>query len=76
MPGGGGARLQLIPRRWSLWGLSLSKALLPGVGSYKHETDGRFQIDVEIAVPVIGWIVHYKAGCGRTFARMIPGFDG
>ncbi|AWH54173.1 saccharopine dehydrogenase [Stenotrophomonas sp. ESTM1D_MKCIP4_1] len=55
-----GRRLQLVPRRWSLLGIPLPRALLPGDQSFEYEEDGRFVFDVEIGTPVIGRIVHYR----------------
>ncbi|MNM15569.1 hypothetical protein D3C81_257960 [compost metagenome] len=53
-------RLQLVPRRWSILGMPLPRALLPGENSFEHEVDGRFVFDVEIGAPVVGRIVHYR----------------
>ena len=55
-----GGRLQLVPRRWSLMGIPLPRALLPGDDSFEYEVDGRFVFDVEIGAPWVGRIVHYR----------------
>ena len=55
-----GGRLQLVPRRWSLLGIPLPRALLPGDDSFEYEVDGRFVFDVEIGAPLVGRIVHYR----------------
>jgi len=55
-----GSRLQLVPRRWSLMGIPLPRALLPGDDSFEYEVDGRFVFDVEIGAPWVGRIVHYR----------------
>lgn len=55
-----GDTLRLVPRRWSLLGLPLPKALLPTGNSFETERDGRFVFDVEIAAPLIGLIVAYR----------------
>ena len=55
-----GGRLQLVPRRWSLLGTPLPRALLPGDQSFEYEVDGRFVFDVEIGAPLVGRIVHYR----------------
>lgn len=55
-----GGRLFLVPRRWSLFGLPLPKALLPNGQSFEAEDEGKFYFDVEIAAPVVGLIVAYK----------------
>ena len=55
-----GGRLQLLPRRWSVWGVPLPRWLLPGGNSFEAEVDGRFAFEVEIAAPVVGRIVAYR----------------
>lgn len=54
-----GAKLRLIPRRWSLLGLPLPRVLLPKGNSHESEVDGKFRFHVEIAVPVAGPVVTY-----------------
>jgi len=53
-------RLFLIPRRWSLFGLPMPKALLPKGKSFETEENGQFRFDVEIRIPIAGLIVAYK----------------
>lgn len=55
-----GERLLLIPRRWSLLGISMPRFLLPTGSSFETERNGQFCFDVEIALPVIGRIVAYR----------------
>lgn len=55
-----GGRLQLVPRSWSVLGIPLPRALLPGDQSFEYEADGRFVFDVEIGAPGVGRIVHYR----------------
>lgn len=55
-----GGRLQLLPRRWSVWGVPLPRWLLPGGNSFEADVDGRFAFDVEIAAPLVGRIVAYR----------------
>lgn len=55
-----GDRLQLIPRRWSMLGVPLPRALLPKGMSFETEIDGRFTFDVDITVPMAGKIVSYR----------------
>lgn len=55
-----GDRLLLVPRRWSVLGIPLPRALLPGGVSFETERDGEFAFDVEIALPLIGRIVAYR----------------
>jgi hypothetical protein len=53
-------QLFLVPRRWSLFGVPLPKALMPGGTSFEAEIDGRFHFNVEIRVPLLGLIVAYQ----------------
>jgi hypothetical protein len=55
-----GDRLFLIPRRWSLLGISMPHFLLPRGASFETEQDGTFCFDVEIAAPFIGLIAAYQ----------------
>lgn len=52
-------RLNIIPRRWSLLGMPLPRALMPGGTSWEEERDGRFRFHVEITLPLIGPVVSY-----------------
>ena len=53
-------RLVLTPRGWSIFGVSLPRALLPSGESFETQVDGRFVFDVEIAVPWVGRIAAYR----------------
>jgi hypothetical protein len=53
-------RLRLIPRRWTAFGVPMPRSLLPGGDSFEHAADGRFNFHVEIRLPLIGRIVHYR----------------
>ncbi|MBL4926500.1 DUF4166 domain-containing protein [Fuscibacter oryzae] len=53
-------RLNIIPRRWSLFGLPLPRAQLPGGDAWEEETDGTFRFHVEITLPLIGPVVTYE----------------
>ena len=55
-----GDRLLLVPRRWSLLGIPMPRALLPTGASFETERDGQFHFDVEITAPLIGLIVAYR----------------
>lgn len=55
-----GDRLLLVPRRWSLLGVPLPKALLPRGTTFETDVDGRFVFNVEIAAPGVGLIVAYR----------------
>ena len=54
-----GARLRIIPRRWTLFGLPLPLALMPRGDSHEQEIHGQFRFHVEIALPLIGPVVTY-----------------
>ncbi len=54
-----GPRLRIIPRRWTLFGLPLPRALMPRGDSYEMEQDGKFRFHVEIDLPLIGPVVTY-----------------
>ena len=56
-----GAKLCLVVRRWSLWGLPLPLILAPAGDSYETVIDDRFHFHVEIRHCLIGLIVGY---CG------------
>ncbi|WP_428630851.1 DUF4166 domain-containing protein [Sphingopyxis sp.] len=55
-----GDRLTLVPRRWSLLGIPMPGWLMPTGPSFETDVDGKFQFNVEIAMPLIGLIVAYK----------------
>jgi hypothetical protein len=55
-----GAKLRLVVRRWSLWGLPLPLLLAPGGDSYETVIDDRFHFHVEIRHRLIGLIVNYR----------------
>jgi len=55
-----GAKLCLVVRRWSLWGLPLPLLLSPGGDAYEMAIDDRFRFHVEIRHRLIGLIVSYR----------------
>jgi hypothetical protein len=55
-----GARLRLVMRRWSLFGVPLPLWLAPRGNAYEHAADGRFNFHVEISHPFTGLIVGYR----------------
>lgn len=65
-------RLFLIPRRWSLFGLPMPKALLPKGESFETEENGQFRFDVEIRAPIAGLIVAYKGQLSPIGLRASP----
>jgi Domain of unknown function (DUF4166)/Saccharopine dehydrogenase NADP binding domain len=54
------AKLCLVVRRWSLWGLPLPLVLAPAGDSYETVIDDRFHFHVEIRHRLIGLIVGYR----------------
>lgn len=54
------ARLTLIPRRWSAFGVPMPRFLLPRGTMFETQEDGRFVFDVEIKVPLAGRVVAYR----------------
>ena len=63
-----GDRLNLVPRRWSVLGIPLPKALLPKGTSFETGRQGRFCFDVTIALPIFGHIVSYQGSLDRVEA--------
>ena len=59
-------RLNIIPRRWTLFGLPLPKSLMPHGDSYETERDGKFRFHVEIALPLIGPVVTYDGWLAQS----------
>lgn len=55
-----GDRLRLVPRRWTMFGVPMPRALMPDGPSFETEVDGKFRFDVEIAAPLVGLIVGYR----------------
>jgi Domain of unknown function (DUF4166) len=53
-------RLQLIVRRWSLFGLTMPIALAPKCEAYEYEERGRFHFFVGIGLKWIGLLVRYQ----------------
>ncbi len=49
-----------MPRRWSLLGLPLPRALGPIAIAYESAEDGRFHFHVEIRLPLVGLLVRYQ----------------
>lgn len=54
------ARLTLVLRRWSAFGIPLPMWLCPRSSSYEATHAGRFRFHVEIGHPLTGLIVRYK----------------
>ena len=60
------ARLRLVLRRWSAFGVPLPMWLCPHTKSYESAEDGRFAFHVEISHPLTGLIVRYRGWLVRT----------
>jgi len=65
-------RLNLVMRRWSFLGLPLPRRLIPGGDSYEYAKDNRFCFDVEIRLPLAGFVVRYR-GFLRSARALLSG---
>jgi hypothetical protein len=61
-----GGRLRIVPRRMSVFGVSLPTALAPRGESFESESDGRFSFHVEIILPWVGLLVSYEGQLVRA----------
>jgi hypothetical protein len=52
--------LELVLRRWTVFGLPLPLWLAPRMKAFEREEDGRFRFHVEIGHPLTGPIVRYR----------------
>ena len=55
-----GNGLEMMMRRWSVFGVRLPLRLAPRSTATEWEENGTFHFDVPIALPLIGSIVHYR----------------
>ena len=53
-------RLKLVMRGWSFLGLPLPRSLMPSGDSYEYAKDNRFCFDVEIRLPLAGYVIRYR----------------
>lgn len=53
-------RLNLVMRRWSFLGLPLPGFLAPRGPSCEFEENGRFNFNVDIRLPVAGFVIRYR----------------
>ncbi len=53
-------RLNLVMRKWSFLGLPLPRSLAPRGNSCEYEKDNRFCFDVEIRLPLAGFVIRYQ----------------
>jgi hypothetical protein len=62
-------RLHLVPRGWTLFGISMPRWLGPRVTAYETAQDGRFRFHVEIRLPWGALIVRYRGWLVRIDER-------
>ena len=55
-----GNRLRLVMRRWSFLGVPLPDMLVPRGNSCEFAVNERFNFDVEITLPIFGFVIRYK----------------
>jgi hypothetical protein len=55
-----GNRLRFVPRRWSILGIPMPRALMPSGESFETERDGLFAFDITVRAPLVGPIVAYR----------------
>jgi hypothetical protein len=61
-----GARLFIVPRRWSILGIPMPGRFLPAGTSFESEVDGQFRFDVDVSFPLVGLVAAYR---GRLTAQ-------
>ena len=49
----------MVLRGWSLFGVPLPRFLAPRIAAREWQEGDRFRFEVEVAMPLIGRIVHY-----------------
>lgn len=54
---------------WSLFGIPLPKALVPGGDVFEHDADGRFNFHVDMVAPIFGRLVKYEGWLIETRVR-------
>jgi hypothetical protein len=60
-----GGRLDLVPRRWRVFGIPIPRSLCPRVDAYESVEAGRFHFHVDIRHPLTGLIVRYRGALSR-----------
>lgn len=53
-------RLNLVMRGWSLLGLPLPRSLMPSGDSHEFAKDNQFWFDVEVRLPLAGFVIRYR----------------
>jgi hypothetical protein len=66
-----GARLRLVLRRWSVFGVPLPLRLGPWSNSFETAEDERFRFSVEIGHRLVGLIVSYKGWLRPATSRSV-----
>jgi len=54
---------------WSIFGVPLPRALVPGGEVFEHDADGRFNFHVDMVAPLIGRLVKYEGWLEETKAE-------
>jgi hypothetical protein len=71
-------RLRLVPVSWRAFGIPMPKWAMPRVIASESVVDGRFQFDVDIALPFVGRVVHYRGflePATKAYLTSVPGQD-
>ncbi len=55
-----GARLGLVVRRWSVFGMALPRIVMPWSEAWEDDAGGLFHFDVDIRLPGLGPVVRYR----------------
>lgn len=69
---GGPEGVFLAARRWWLCGVPMPRALCPLVAACEVARDGRFFFDVDIRLPWLGRLIHYRGALVRVHAETAP----
>ncbi|MGB6231651.1 MAG: DUF4166 domain-containing protein, partial [Litorimonas sp.] len=68
-----GDRLRYITRGWSLFGVPLPRALVPGGTIFETvDAQGRFRFHVDMIAPGLGRLVRYEGWLKRAAAKPAP----
>jgi hypothetical protein len=60
-----GGQLDLKLRGWNFLGVPLPRRLMPRSTAFERGAERRFNFDVDIGLPVVGRIVHYRGWLER-----------
>ena len=67
-----GTGLSMQMRSWSAFGIRLPKTPSPRTTAREWEAEGRFHLDVAIALPLVGLIVRYRGWLAAAAGRSGP----